>query len=278
MEKNTKEIGMKKVWLNALKKFGLIFLCLLFAFCFVTVSIFFISPKVASQMFGAMNLKAAERTCLEEVYNREKSAENLYNLIVFEMKNGTDESELLHINMLVNLEDYEAFCKNADLSGLAATKDKKLIAYNANINNFLLNQKVKCLYNLGISNPTITKFVRKNLEKSTSPETSFLTYIQFLLSDKNMNAESKKQLISSLISNNNLESVKTALDAKIESLTQQVQTADDANSRIVLQHCLMGNCRAKYLALNYVFGSDDPATKQAYEKYSDALSFYNSLC
>ena len=267
-----KNENMKIVWVNALKTFGKILVGAVVCFCFFTMSLFYLSPISAAKMFGFLNLKRAQESCYEFAYSKDKSTANLYNLVLFEIEMEKPEVELYYLNLLLSDEGYNDFCTKLDDSSLKEVSNKSLVAYSCNTNSFLLNQKVKCMYNLKISDSAINKFVKSKLSSNDMAECTFATYVDLIIGDSSLSETRKTNLLNSLLS----EEALANLDAKIESLRAQAKE-QTGNKRLVIQNALVSNCRGKYLAYEKCFGKDNEKTELAKEEYLAEYEIYKSL-
>lgn len=280
-DNETKEMPMQKVWLNALKTFGKIMLCLIVIYFFVVMSIFFLNPKLAAGMFGSMGLKNAEESCLEMEYNQNQTQANLYNLVVFEAEQKNYQAELIYIDLLLGTDNYEEFCDKLDMSSYGATKNNKsLAAVSSNVNSYLINQKVICMYNLGMKDDTILTSIGKWLGESKVAENSFSTYVELIIADKTLSDLAKINKLKTI--NQNYHSIIEKLDVKIEVLETLLNQDDiSAKDQLVYQYSLLGNLRGKYLVYLNIYNEKDEAEKAAFklieEEYQKAINDYNKL-
>ncbi len=272
-EKQTKELDLKNVWLSSLKKFFIIMLCFVVLFFFIIMSLFFISPKTAAKFFGSMNMKNAQETCLITEYNKNSSAANLYNLVIFESEQNNLESELIYLSMLFARDDYNEFCKKTDSASLSAiNNNKSLIAISCNVNSYLINQKVKCMYNIGIESGAIIKFILPKVEEKELAENSFSTFIELVLSDKKISDNKKLSILNSLKGYD----IFDAVEAKISKLQSIVKSENiSKHDLIIYSYALVGNCRGLYLTYLNIYEKESVEFKDAKQNYEDAIKIYN---
>ncbi len=277
MAKQTaKDDSMKKVWINAFKTFGKILLGIAVCFCFFTASLFYLSPMNAAKLFNFLNLKNAEETCYEYAYSKDKTITSLYNLVLFEMDMGNPEIELYYLNLLLSDENYGDFCEKLDASSLGEITNKALVAYSCNANSFLINQKVKCMYNLHMINPASSateNFVKQKLEEHDTVEHSFSTYVDLVLNDSSLSDGRKIDLLNSLILNDEFNK---NLDVKIQNLKLQAQN-QTGNKRLVVQNSLVSLCRGRYLAYSKCYDESNEKIEFAKEEYLTEYEIYKSL-
>lgn len=271
MEEMTNEpVLNKKVWLNSLKIFAITLGIIIFVFFFAISAIFFISPKIDAKIFNFLGLKKAEEACYVQAYEKSGSNVDLYNLIIFESELENHEKELMYINELINDEDYQEFCQKLDKSALASVEDKSLIAYVCNTNGYLINQKLKCMYELGFDegvSATVRNYVKSRLSNDFMFDTSFVTYVELVRNDNDLTAQEKKSKIEMVYDD-------TALKKRLSNLQDYIEGDILLENRIIAQNSIMNIRRAVYMIDLLNESSEVESSKTAYES---ALAVYNDL-
>lgn len=265
---------MQMAWLGALKTFGKIMLAVVICFFYATMSVFFISPMSAAKMYNFMGLKRAEEACYVRQYEQDGKILNLYNLVIFEMQQDSFEKELYYLNLLLVNDEYENFCKKLDESSLKSVKNKSLVAYSCNSNSFLINQKVKCMYNLNISSSAIADFVRAKLKNPNTAEYSLTTYVDLILADSTLNETQRQALLKSLYVD---ETIKTQLDSRISALENMASSNEiTIAQKLIYQNALASNAKGKYLLLK-AENADETKINEAKDFYENSYKTYRSL-
>ena len=262
-----------EVWKNSFKKALKILFIVLVAGFYLNLIIVALSPRFSAKVYNFMGFDNAEEYCLEKTYEKTKSNADLYNLIVFEQSQKDYQKELNYINLLFVSCGYDEFCKNLDESALKAIEDKSLVAHLCDTNAYLINQKVKCLFNLGIDAET---FVYSNLKGDYLTENSYASYIQ-LIYDSNLSKEKKQEMINTLNNTSSLQNgvVEDLFKERIADLILAKQNAEKNNEKILIEYSLMENYKAGYL---YNLILENSTQAEAYKTlYSESASAYYQL-
>lgn len=273
MKTENNEKTNKQTLLNCLK-LSLKFLAIaIIAVAYINVSIVVISPKFSAKIYSKLGLKSAEEYCLTRVYAKSDSLVDLYNLVVFE-QNRDDLKQLQYINELKNKDGYLQFCKKMNSSALSSTTEKSLVAYVGDLDAYLTNQKVKCLYNLNLGAEV---FVYTNLKSSELQEQSFATYVEIVKSDESQSAIEKKQKYQNLLDTFALgdDNLEIYLNQKMNAQEQKLLETDLGEAeRILLQFSLMKNYKACYVVYDLI---DETKKNEFKNKYESAVLSYNNL-
>ncbi len=271
MENQTKDVNFKKIWLSATLKALKILLAIVVLFFFCIMSVFFISPNSCASLFNYMGLKRAEESCYEYDYNKNNNITSLYNLVIFEMGEGNTNKELYYLNILLSHKDYDAFCKSLDILNIDNNKNKSLIAFNCNTNSFVINQKVNCMFNAGISHNQIMNFINDNLSDLDKPEYSISTYVELILTSKLI--ESDKLARLNKINNSSFE----MLDSKIETLNNKITNETQEAEKIILYYSIYKNYYAKFLVYKALGDDKSEEKAEAETLYKNAYKNYINL-
>lgn len=274
MEETTNEkVFTKKTWINALKLFGKIAFAIVFVLFYIISSMFFISPKFDAKIFKFFGAKKAQEACYVRIYENSGTSVDLYNLILFESELENYEKELYYLNLLMNSEDYEVFCSKLDESALNTIEDATLIAYICNTNSYLINQKVKCMYNLGFDigiSATIRNYVKSQLNGDYHFETSFATYIDLIYNDSKLSKLEKQQKV-----NTAYDSLGTSVQNRLVFLSNYNTAMNiTVKDKILSQHTIVELKKALY-EIEIINDSGSVSAKKA--DYETALNEYNSL-
>ena len=264
-----KRAANKKMWLNSLKIFAISLFSLIFVFFFTISTMFVFAPKFDAKLFNFFGLTKAEETCYVRAYEKSKSNVDLYNLIIFESELENYEKELYYLDLLLNNEEYLGFYEKLDKSAVASVKDKELIAYACNTNGYLINQKVKCMYELDFSTLNISNYIKSSLVNDFLFDSSFTTYVELVYNDA-MLTEVEKQEVLEIVYN----SVDTVLTAKLSKLKTYVGETDYLAGKIIAQNTIVNIRKADYLIDKINISADEENSKTAYET---ELAVYNDL-
>lgn len=259
----------RKMWLNSLKIFAISLFSLIFVFFFTISSMFVFAPKFDAKIFNFFGLTKAEEACYVRAYEKSKSNVDLYNLIIFESELEKYEEELYYIDLLLNNENYPEFYQKLDKSAVASVKDKALIAYTCNTNGYLINQKIKCMYELDFTTLNIGNYIRLSLATDFLFDSSFTTYVELIYNDESL-TEAEKQEKLELVYN----LVDTSLTAKLSKLKDYVDETDSVAGKIIAQNTIANIRKADYLIDKINKSADEENSKTAYET---ELAAYNEL-
>lgn len=243
LQKNTLNV---EIWKNALKKTAKILLLLLLVGFYISALIVVLFPRFSAKIYNFMGLSRAEEFSLERVYEKSKNNADLYNLIVFEQNQENYEKELNYINLLLVNDEFDEFCEALDESAIKAIEDKSMIAYMCNIKGYLLGQKVKCMFKLGISTET---FIYSNLAAQNNLiENSYATYVG-LVYDSNMSASKKQEMVENLNAtiNSDGDMLEDLFKERIADIILAQESAEGMVEKILLEYALMENYKAGHL-------------------------------
>lgn len=271
----------KMVWINSLVLVLKILLSCVLAF-FYALSLFFVAvPTTSAKIFGFLGFKKAEEASYIRVYELSLDNADLYNVIFFENKQENTEKELYYINLMLSSKDYDSFCIKFNNSSLASLvnsnneiNDKKRVPYICNINSYFLNQKVKCLSELGAKSEIINDFVLNNLVGDDLFETSVATYVNIIYADSSLSSEAKIEKITDLLSVSNEEkSIDQLIDDRLISL-DEVRSRENLPvvSKILANFAVM-NLRLAEYRIAEIKGE---GVTEAKTNYENAVSNYNN--
>ena len=234
---------------------------------------FFLAPKFDAKIFNFFGLKKAEEACYVQAYEKSENNADLYNLILFESELQNYEKELYYLNLLMNDDEYDVFCKKLDDSALQTIKDKALVVYLCNVDGYLINQKVKCMYELGFDGEltsTIRNFLKAQLENGGLFETSFATYVELIYSDEALTKEQKSDRFELAYNR-----VDTDLSKRLADLNAYVSRKDiSLANKIIAQNAIVSIKKADYIIDKVNESAEVEASKAAYET---ALAEYSNL-
>lgn len=265
-----------EAWKNILKKVAKILLIVVLVGFYVSATIVVLFPRFSAKVYNFMGLSRAEEYSLERVYEKSKDNADLYNLIVFEQSHKNYQKELNYINMLMVSDGYDEFCENLNKSALDSIGDKSLIAHMCNTNGYLVNQKIKCLFNLGIGTET---FIYSNLNSNYLTENSYATFVN-LVYDSNMTAEQKQEVITTLNetfeqTNSNL-TVEDLFKERIADIMLEKVSATELVDKVLLEYALMENYKAGYLC-NVIMENSIQAETYRTLYLSTSNDYYNLI-
>ena len=273
------KVLLKSAWLGAFKTFGKIMLALVFAFCYAVGLLFLMAPETDAKLFNFLGLKKAEETCYVRIYQQSGKLSDLYNLIVFESKQGETAKELQYVNMMLASDDYDKFMvsfNNSSISNLMNEKgeleDKKLVPLVCNINSYFLNQKVGAMVELGFEKTSIAKFVCTNLEDENLFEYSITVYLNAIAGDKSISSTKKQEVVTALLeTKNNSKTVAELLAERVNELNLLIGTQIPEVTEILAKHTLV-NLRLAEYRIAEIKGEDLTTVKSNYEV---AVNNYN---
>lgn len=275
VELKTEKVLTKKVWLNGFKLFGMIAFAVVFALFYFISIMFFISPKTDAKIFKFFGAKKAEEACYIKIYDKSQSNADLYNLILLESELENYEKELYYLNVLMNDDEYDAFCLKLDQSSLETINEDNIetLVYICNTNAYLINQKIKCMYHLGFDSPlspTIRNYLKTQLEDETSFETSFATYVELVYNDATISKEEKVEKVN--IAYNAL---KDLINQKEVFLSNYIYLGDVlVKDKIISQYSYVNLKKARYL-MDLINESGNAGISKT--NYENAMKNYNNL-
>lgn len=170
--------------------FATLFACVVAVFYFFAVS-FCLFPKTAISASEKMNWKGGEVLGYEQIYKKSGKIEDLYNLTLATIKANRHGQTISCIQKLQEDVDYEAFCEKLDNSAKQSVK-KEYVAYVANLDSYLQNQKVVALYKNGKKTKAEATAIA-DLERQNRYTFALDAYVSCFASAKN-----EKQLLASL--------------------------------------------------------------------------------
>lgn len=270
---NTKD-KKYNVWKNATVSFLKIIGIVVCAFFFVTTTLFSLFPSLGTEYYNVLGLKKAEELCYERQYQKSDNIADLYNLVVFE-QDKNNIKQLQYINELMNKKGYTDFCEKLNDSALSKTNEKSLIAYVGDVNAYLVNQKVKCLYELNISAET---FVYSCLKNDNLTEQSFASYVELIRKDNSLSETKKIEKYQDLLDTfeANGQTLEVLLNNRLLYINQKLgETNLSENNKIILQYTLMNDYRACYVVYHTI--GNETKTSEYETKYNEARSEYNNL-
>lgn len=273
VENSNEKLLTKKVVLNSFKILAKTLILLIFVFFYIISTMFFLAPKFDAKIFNFFGLKKAEEACYVQAYEKSENNADLYNLILFESELQNYEKELYYLNLLMNDDEYDAFCKKLDDSALQTIKDKALVVYLCNVDGYLVNQKVKCMYELGFDGEltsTIRNFLKAQLENGGLFETSFATYVELIYSDEALTKEQKSDRFELAYNR-----VDTDLSKRLADLNAYVSRKDiSLANKIIAQNAIVSIKKADYIIDKVNESAEVESSKAAYEA---ALAEYSNL-
>lgn len=268
-EKNT------NVWKNASISFLKIFCVIVCAYFFVLTIVFSLFPRVTANYFKFFGATKAEELCYERQYQKTNDIADLYNLILFE-QDRNNLKQLQFINELRSKKEYEEFCKELNDSALKETTEKSLVAYVGDVNAYLINQKVKCLYNLNLGCET---FIYDELKSGKLTEQSFASYAELVFSNKSLTSEQKIVKYQDLLDTSELfggQTLEVLLNNRLLALSEKASEDNlQENEEIILKFTLAKNYKACY----YVYSTlgNEVKTEEFVAKYNEAIAEYNKI-
>ena len=267
-EKNT------SVWKNASVSFLKIFGVIVCAYIFVLTVVFSLFPGATANYFKFFGATKAEELCYERQYQKTNDIADLYNLILFE-QDRNNLKQLQFINELRSKKEYEDFCKKLNDSALSDTTEKSLVAYVGDVNAYLVNQKVKCLYKLNLG---CEVFIYTELKSGKLTEQSFASYAELVYTDKSLTKEQKIAKYHDLIDTAELDgqTLEVLLNNRLLALNEKVSEENlQENEEIILKFTLAKDYKACY----YVYSTlgNEVKTSEFMTKYNEAIAEYNNI-
>ncbi len=277
----------KQMWLNSLKTTAKILLACVVCFFYVISILFFLAPKFDAKIFGFVGLDKAQESCYLQEFKNTNDTADLYNLILLDQELGFYENELKYINQLLDREDYGEFCKKLNESTIKVVS-KELYPYSANTKGYVLNRKLKCMYqinkndvNAGLKHQIMT-FVRAQLNQEETYESTFATYVSLVLNDETLTREQQIELFDifdTVISTELTISTSELLEKKeafyISNIIKQVEIQDEVRE-VILRKYLVDFYKAWF---NYgtLIGENQETLNALELKHSSAVASYNNL-
>lgn len=285
MEVDAKEKTFdKQMWLNSLKITAKILLACLALFFYIISVLFFLAPNIDAKLFNFFGLTKAEESCYLQVYDSSGKITNLYNIVLFEQENGNYEKELYYINVLMSDDEYESFCEKMNKASIKSSS-KELYAYVGDVNAYLINRKVKCLYALNLENSyenrssAIIAYVRNQLKSENAYETSFLTYVNLVLNDKTLTESEIKEtfeILDGMISSEDSESTTELIQKREDLILLLLDEESDNVQKIILQKSLVDFYKAEYRYFD-ALGEEESVLDEIENNYNQAVLEYQNL-
>lgn len=270
---NTKD-KKYNVWKGATISFLKIIGIVVCAFFFVTTTLFSLFPSLGTEYYNILGLTKAEELCYERQYQKTDNIADLYNLVVFE-QDKNNLKQLQYINELMNKKGYTDFCEKLNDSALGKTTEKSLIAYVGDVHAYLVNQKVKCLYELNISAET---FIYSCLKTDNLTEQSFASFVELVRKDNSLSKTEKTQKYEDLLSTFEADgqTLEVLLNNRLLDINNKLGEMNlSENEKIILQYSLMNDYRACYIVYHTI--GNEVKTSEFETKYNDARNVYNNL-
>ena len=288
MTKTTKEIKLNEnVWLNSLKITARVVFACIVAFFYVISSMFFISPDFDAKIFNFFGFSKAEEACYIRMYEKTGSAEDLYNLVLFEQSNENYQKELYYINVLIEHENYQDFCEKLNESSLAAVS-KDMYAYVGDTHAYLINRKVRCIYQSNIElpfeerSPSLMLYIRNHIKDGSFSSSSFLTYVTLVLNDSTITEQQKKETfnnLNSMVVSNDIYTTSELLIRRESEILDAVTKAKNSKNEvkaIILQKALVDFYKASY-NFNKVIGAEQKELNRLELMHSSSASTYSDM-
>lgn len=260
----------KKVLLNSLKIFAITLGIAVFVFFFTVSAIFVIAPKNDAKLFSFLGLKKAEEACYIRQYKKTGSNVDLYNVILFESELENYEKELMYINELMSDDEYKEFYTKLDKSAVEAVDDKSLIAYTCNTNGYLINQKIKCMYELDFNEINILNYIKTQLSQDEFLfDSAFSTYVEIVNSDEDLSKEQKQEKVEMAFG-----AVDVLVTERLSNLIDYINSDISVEQEIIAQNSIVNILKAVYMidVINEV-----PEVAISKSEYQTALRDYNEL-
>jgi len=268
----------KKTWLNSFKTFAKIMLAVVFVFFYLISALFFLAPIFDAKIFNFFGIVRAEEACYEMQYKKSGQLSDLYNLILFEQEHSNKEKELEYITELMSDDEYDEFCTKLDVSSVYNTKNKSMYAYVGDVNAYLMNRKIKCLYGLTDKESAIQVEVLKSLKNGKITEYAFATYVDLLKNNKKTTKEDYKALLETFELNYADKDVAELLDLRIDQIEELLASSSVKGkvSEILLEFSLMKLSYAGYVVYNAI-GEDDSKINEFKQLYESSAGRYANL-
>ena len=285
MQETTKDSVINKNLIkSSLKIFAKVMFCVMVGFFFFVTSMFYLAPKINAKMFNFFGLTKAEESCYVQAYKNSGKTSDLYNLVLFEQEHSNTEKELYYINVLLSKNDYSDFCLKLNSSAIAKT-EKNMYVYVGDVNAYLVNRKLKCMYQLNSKvtyenrSKLVVSFVRSCLAGENLTELSFSTYVSLVLQDETLTSQQKVsefETFENLISTEETVSTRKLLTDREGALINKYINEKSESSKILFANALVKFYKAEY---NYfkTLGETENNLQMIEDKYQIMLDAYNKL-
>lgn len=285
MQETTKDSVINRNLIkSSLKIFAKVMFCVMVGFFFFVTSMFYLAPKINAKMFNFFGLTKAEESCYIQAYKNSEKTSDLYNLVLFEQEHSNTEKELYYINVLLSKNDYSDFCLKLNSSAIAKT-EKNMYVYVGDVNAYLVNRKLKCMYQLNSKvthenrSKLVVSFVRSCLAGENLTELSFSTYVSLVLQDETLTSQQKVsefETFENLISTEETVSTRKLLTDREGALINKYINEKSESSKILFANALVKFYKAEY---NYfkTLGETENNLQMIEDKYQIMLDAYNKL-
>lgn len=178
------EVNVKLIVKTALITLMLV----VFAFGYFVVTISAVAPKTMANTFASLGFNKTSYLVYKRVYAREKTNENLYNVIQLSISRKNYKDMEYYIDLMLSGDNFNKFSAKVD------EETKKVIGeeYNSYINsyaNYLASQYTIALYNNG--KILEAKMIAIDSLDPNSSASAFYAYTDCVMNDKNL-LESQK--------------------------------------------------------------------------------------
>lgn len=245
-------------------------LALFIIFVFIVLSVFVISPQSMANVCNKIGFKRAEVSCLEMVYDRNKTDYNLYNLIVKMDYIDKAEKQNKYILKLKEASTYTDFCDSMDLSVANLYTSGDINGENLSllygVNDFL---NCKIVSNILKMNKTDVAYEAATtfLKSSSKYEIPIYSFVEYMLS-KSVSAETCKMYFEKMLEDGVIEQ----LQAKITEINNNASA--QLNYKIIESYVIL---KANYTIYAVYNITNDSQKTVAYENWQQSKVEYNNL-
>lgn len=229
------EVNVKLIVKTALITLMLV----VFAFGYFVVTVSAVAPKTMANTFASLGFNKTSYLVYKRVYAREKTNENLYNVIQLSISRKNYKDMEYYIDLMLSGDNFNKFSAKVD------EETKKVIGeeYNSYINsyaNYLAAQYTIALYNNG--KILEAKMIAIDSLDPNSNASAFYAYTDCVMNDKNM-LESQKTREFRTLKNKygcigELNARLTELDADDTSTLSKIEKIEILEQKIRLNEIL----------------------------------------
>lgn len=230
MKKNTLKSNDKKqdvkLTKTILSTIGGTIMVLLFVvgFLFITTSV--IAPNAVTPLLTSIGSNNANYLLYKRMYEREKTNQNLYNVIQLAIENEKYDDQAIFIAEMINGDDFEDFSKKVDEQTKEAL-GKRYSVYADSYESYLRRHIVVALYKTG--NELEAKMMAIDSVYGKADE--LYTYVMLVSQDENLIESQKEAEFNTFYQRYGLVD---ALKLKIEELDVNLNSTETSYDKVVL--------------------------------------------
>ena len=187
LQEENVEVG-NTVFSTFMKTFGFL-ICAVFYVLAIAVCIM---PKTSSKFYELFDSKNAVVVCYEKIYEKSGQNADLYNLILKSIDAKNHKLTAKYIKELREKDNYIEFCDEVNSASVSATENK-YIAYVADLDGYLVSQRIVALYSKGSKKTAENEAINDIVYNENIYSFGISAYVDCLMNDENFTEQEKNQ-------------------------------------------------------------------------------------